>query len=1288
MSDDLGVFPLDGWDGPALTAGLQTSNGAAAGPALLGDPGDQYPLAASSASTPTNASSTKPVATIAQLADYLVNGFWAYNNTIAHHWASNTITFNISALNAAEQALALSALEAWHEVANVSFVQTSGSANVTFVDTGSMTAMTSADWNSSGIMSSATVDISSDWITTDGGAYDGKTGIDSYGYQTYIHEIGHALGLGHQGPYNGSASYATDAIYADDTWQYSIMSYFAQDNYSGSSYRYVVTPQMADIYAVDSIYGAATTARTGSTVYGFNSNAGSIFNFANYSQPPAFTIYDSGGSNTLDCSGYSVAQTIDLHPGAFSSIGGLVHNIGIATNTIIQTAIAGSGNDTLIANDYACTLVGGAGNDTMIGGAGADRLVAGSGVDTMTGGGGADTFVFATGDVTAASGTHDLITDFVSGLDHIDLSGIDAISTTSVHDAFRFIGLSGFDHTAGELDYSYNSSLGETVLQGDTNGDGIADFAIDLTGNIAIAASDLIGILTTPITIESAGSISLVEMGANFYFNPVAGGASVELKYQGSPVISGQFDPYVPVGVEQTASGYEAALKNAATNQFSIWSTDSSGNFQSYTVYAGNSAALELLEPSFHQDLNGDGVIGVATTTIESAGATSLVEAGNNYFFEPVAGGSGVEMKYQGAAVTVGQFDPYVPMGVEQTASGYEVALKNAATNQFSIWSTDSSGNFQSYTVYAGNSTALESLEPSFHQDLNGDGVIGVTTTTIESAGATSLVEVGNNYFFDPVAGGTGVEMKYQGAAVTVGQFDPYVPMGVEQTASGYEVALKDAATNQFSIWSTDSSGNFQSYTVYAGNSTALESLEPSFHQDLNGDGVIGVATTTIESAGATSLVEVGNNYFFDPVAGGAGVEMKYQGAPVTVGQFDPYVPMGVEQTASGYEVALKNAATNQFSIWSTDSSGNFQSYTVYAGNSAALELLEPSFHQDLNGDGVIGVATTTIESAGATSLVEAGNNYFFEPVAGGSGVEMKYQGAAVTVGQFDPYVPMGVEQTASGYEVALKNAATNQFSIWSTDSSGNFQSYTVYAGNSTALESLEPSFHQDLNGDGVIGVTTTTIESAGATSLVEVGNNYFFDPVAGGTGVEMKYQGAAVTVGQFDPYVPMGVEQTASGYEVALKDAATNQFSIWSTDSSGNFQSYTVYAGNSTALESLEPSFHQDLNGDGSIGIPSGQSSLGSSTVGGSTAAPATAESFVFRTDLGAGVEANPGLPAIEHDPLWPAASAHGDGPQGSSSSTAQGHVEAFAALFDAISQSSVIAHSSDLHVHDFLIR
>jgi len=342
----------------SFTKKFQLAHGDSPGPALDEGEGGSFPLvtAADAGSGEQSAGAAKPVATIPQLADYLINGFWQYNNTIAHHWASSTITYNIDGLNANEQFLAQSALNAWHEVANLNFVQTSSAANITFTHDGTMTAYETDGYNGSGEIIAATVNISADWITNDGGAYDGRTGIDSYGYQTYIHEIGHALGLGHQGPYNGSASYSANATYANDTWQYSIMSYFAENNYSGSSYRYVITPQMADIYAAGAIYGAAVT-RTDDTVYGFHNTAGPIFDFSAYTQAPALTIYDSGGNDTLDCSGYSAAQTIDLHAGSFSSVGGLIHNIGIALNANIENAIGGSGNDTLIANDLATATI-------------------------------------------------------------------------------------------------------------------------------------------------------------------------------------------------------------------------------------------------------------------------------------------------------------------------------------------------------------------------------------------------------------------------------------------------------------------------------------------------------------------------------------------------------------------------------------------------------------------------------------------------------------------------------------------------------------------------------------------------------------------------------------------------------------------------------------------------------------------------------------------------------------------------------------------------------------------
>jgi hypothetical protein len=158
-------------------------------------------------------------------------------------------------------------------------------------------------------------------------------------------------------------------------------------------------------------------------------------------------------------------------------------------------------------------------------------------------------------------------------------------------------------------------------------------------------------------------------------------------------------------------------------------------------------------------------------------------------------------------------------------------------------------------------------------------------------------------------------------------------------------------------------------------------------------------------------------------------------------------------------------------------------------------------------------------------------------------------------------------------------------------------------------------------------------IEALGSTSLAKVGNNFYLDSISSGTGPELKSAGMAVDATQTNGWAPIGAEQTATGYEVAWKLTGSDQYTVWATDSSGNYTSSLlgVVSGSSTGLESLETSFHQDLNGDGTVGIPSasGSATLQSAGAGslkvGFTAIPAgdlvvgaNQDSFVFAPNLG----------------------------------------------------------------------
>ena len=232
--------------------------------------------------------------------------------------------------------------------------------------------------------------------------------------------------------------------------------------------------------------------------------------------------YVSGGEGANHLDGGDGIDTLDLNPsyGGIGAIGpgvtvdmvagtvdGLdqdgttIANFEWVRGTSFDDTLLGDGavnilqgfgnNDQINGRGGGDFLDGGDGRDTVNGGSGDDFISGGRSRDTLIGGGDSDVFVYAKlSDSGTSRATRDIIRDFATGTDHIELSNLDADTGLAGDQAFSFIGDSAFSGVAGELRAEFDGT--NTLISADVNGDAAADFQILLTGGVALTGGDFI----------------------------------------------------------------------------------------------------------------------------------------------------------------------------------------------------------------------------------------------------------------------------------------------------------------------------------------------------------------------------------------------------------------------------------------------------------------------------------------------------------------------------------------------------------------------------------------------------------------------------------------------------------------------------------------------------------------------------------------------------------------------------------------------------------------------------
>ncbi|MEX2129696.1 MAG: M10 family metallopeptidase C-terminal domain-containing protein [Xanthobacteraceae bacterium] len=729
--------------------------------------------------------------------------------------------------------------------------------------------------------------------------------LGDYYHLTHLHELGHSFGLKHGQSGGGVANTALPGDH--DALEYSVMTYRSYvggptTGYTNEAFGYPQSFMMNDILALQTMYGADYTFNNGVTVYSWSATTGETFvNGVGQGRPGGdsagasanrvfITIWDGGGEDTYDMSTYSNAVMIDLRPGYSSTTSGVQKaylGAGHYASGNVYNAYLFENN----SNSYVENAIGGSGNDALIGNAVANRLDGGLGDDTLTGGGGDDTFVYD------AVGGADVITDFVVGLgtvDRIDLVGFADIESFAEAMAFASQVGSGtvFNFGAGSTLTLLNVLLSALAADDFTfdaapAGPNEAPTGLELSGTTVAenAAGSVVGDLTV---VDPNGDVVFSFLVSDNRFEVAGGPGAYRLKLKSGAALDYEAESQVALTITAADYGGMSVVHDFMIDVVDVSGVVIVGSSSKDTIDSTRTVKSQLNPTSEDDWIYGNG----GNDTIRALAGDDYVDGGlgNDLLYggdgdDVLVGGAGNDKMYGD-----GGNDTFVVSGADaqgDTFSGGSGVDRVLVSGNGSLTLKGFNAASASIEVWVGNGQAV--LGTTSANTLNFSGLTALSGMSYIDGGNGNDTITGSD-FADEIRGSAGNDVLYgrDGDDVLIGGAgtdkmygdsgdDTFVVSGVDalsDTISGGAGVDRVLVTGGGNLTLKGFNAASASIEVWEGNGQAVFGTTSA--NTLNFSGLTALSGMSCVDGGKGNDTITGSD-FADDLRGGAGND-KVQG--------------------------------------------------------------------------------------------------------------------------------------------------------------------------------------------------------------------------------------------------------------------------------------------------------------------------------------------------------------------------------------------------------------------------